>query len=67
MSKLSKEFTLRPAAMGDLDDVVALFNACSVAQIGKAVIEETELGTDWKMPYFDMRLIRGPCCLRVTG
>jgi mycothiol synthase len=54
MSKLSKEFTLRPATMGDLDAVVALFNACSVAQIGKAVIEETELGTDWKMPFFDM-------------
>jgi mycothiol synthase len=40
--------------MDDLHAAVALFNACSMAQIGKAAIEETEFGTDWKMPYFDL-------------
>ena len=46
---------LRPAGMDDLDAVVALFNACSVAQVGQAVIEETELEADWKMPAFGMQ------------
>ena len=51
---MSEKFTFRPAAMDDLHAAIALFNACSMAQIGKAVIEETEFGTDWKMPYFDL-------------
>jgi mycothiol synthase len=54
MSTLSDQFTIRPAAMDDLDAAVALFNACSMEQIGKAVLEETELQTDWKMPAFSM-------------
>lgn len=52
---LSQRFTLRPVVMDDLHAAIALFNACSVAQIGKAAIEETEFGTDWKMPYFDLK------------
>jgi mycothiol synthase len=54
MCALSKELMLRPAREDDLDAVVNLFNACSMAQVDKAVIEETELGTDWKMPSFAM-------------
>jgi mycothiol synthase len=50
---LSK-FTVRPAEADDLHAAVALFNTCSMAQVGKAMIEETEFGTEWKMPNFDL-------------
>ena len=51
---LSPKFTVRPAEADDLHAAVALFNTCSMAQVGKAVIEETEFGTEWKMPNFDL-------------
>jgi hypothetical protein len=51
---LSEEFTVCPAAMGDLDAALALFNACSIAYTGKARLEETELRGDWEMPGFDL-------------
>ncbi len=53
-ASLSEEFTVRPAEVDDLHAAVALFNACSMVQIGKAVIEETEFGTEWKMPNLDL-------------
>ena len=55
---LSQKYTVRPAEMDDLHAAVALFNACSMAQIGQAVIEETELGTYWKSPHFDLAVCR---------
>jgi mycothiol synthase len=53
-ASLSKEFTVRPATMDDLDAALALFNACSIAYTGKARLEETELRGDWEMPGFDL-------------
>ena len=51
---LSPEFTVRPAEVDDLHAAVALFNTCSMEQIGKAIVEETEFGTEWKLPNFDL-------------
>jgi len=40
--------------MDDLEAVLALYNTCSMEQIGKAEVEETELRTEWKMPTFNL-------------
>ena len=40
--------------MDDLGAVLDLFNTCSMAQMGKATVEETELRGYWEMPGFDL-------------
>ncbi|MBE9471635.1 MAG: hypothetical protein IMY75_05975, partial [Chloroflexi bacterium] len=51
---LPKNFTVRPTTMDDLEAVIALYNACSMKQIDQAVVEETELRTEWNMPTFNL-------------
>jgi mycothiol synthase len=40
--------------MDDLEAVLALSNTCSIAEVGEAVLEETELRGEWEMPGFDL-------------
>jgi len=51
---LPENFAVRPTTMDDLEAILALYNACSVEQVGKAVVDETELQMEWKMPTFDL-------------
>ncbi|MCP4540752.1 MAG: GNAT family N-acetyltransferase [Chloroflexi bacterium] len=55
MSKISllSENSSRPAAMDDLKAVATLYNACSTEQVGRALWDETEIRSDWKVPDFD--------------
>jgi mycothiol synthase len=40
--------------MDDLEAVLALFNACSIEQVGKALLEETEMQTEWESSNFNL-------------
>jgi mycothiol synthase len=51
---LSRQFTVRPAAMSDLAAVVDLVNARSVGLVGEPRIEETEMRGEWEMPGFEL-------------
>lgn len=51
---LPNHFTSRPATMDDLGAVLALFNACSMEQVGKALVEETEMQTEWESSHFGL-------------
>jgi mycothiol synthase len=51
---LPENFTARPAKMDDLKAVVTLCNACSMKEIGKLVLDENELRTDWNMPTLNL-------------
>jgi len=52
---LSQDFIVRPATMDDLGDVLAVFSAYSMKQVGKILLEETELQAEWKMPTFSLQ------------
>jgi len=53
--KLSKEgFTIRPATMDDLEEVVRLYNACSVATIGVEEFRIDDMRNVWQLPGFDL-------------
>ena len=53
--KLSKEgFTIRPATMRDLEEVVSLFNSCSLATIGVEEIWIDAMRNEWQQPGFDL-------------
>jgi len=51
---LSEHFTIRPAVMDDLEAAVALFNACSIEQVGKAEHDVEETRTDWGFHTFNL-------------
>ncbi|MCP4540753.1 MAG: GNAT family N-acetyltransferase [Chloroflexi bacterium] len=51
---LPEGFATRPATMDDLKAVVALYNACSIEYIDRALVEETEMRANWKMPHFNL-------------
>jgi N-acetylglutamate synthase-like GNAT family acetyltransferase len=40
--------------MNDLGDVLAVFSAYSVEQVGRILLEETELQAEWKIPTFSL-------------
>ena len=44
---LPQGFTMRPATMDDVRDVVDLINAYSMAQSGSASIDERYLPSEW--------------------
>jgi GNAT superfamily N-acetyltransferase len=54
MSMLSEGFLVRPARIDDLQTVLDLINTCSVEQVGKPRLEETEFRGDWETPRFDL-------------
>lgn len=47
-------FVMRPTQMSDLDDVVELFNICSLDQIGKVEFQINDVGNEWQLPTFDL-------------
>lgn len=61
---LPDDFQVRPATMGDIEEVVSLFNACSLAMIGCEDFSIPELHNDWETPNFDLakstRLVLNP-------
>jgi mycothiol synthase len=53
--KLLKEgFTIRPATMCDLEEIVSLFNTCSVAAIGVEEFRLDDMRSEWQLPGFDL-------------
>src|SRR5215207_8297518 len=52
MSKHSKNYTIRPATLDDLHAVVALVNACSIAEGGRPDETPQNLLADWNTPGF---------------
>ena len=54
-------YTVRPARMGDLEQVVALFNTCSKHALGVKRHDVNDVRTEWKTPNFhletDTRLV----------
>ncbi len=53
-TQLPENFTARPARLDDVEAVAALGNACSMKEIGKLLVEESELRTNWNMPTLDL-------------
>ena len=51
---LLRNFAIRPATMDDLETVVALLNACSIEQVGRAQHEAHEIRSDWQSPNFNL-------------
>jgi len=47
-------YTLRPAALEDVEEVVALFNRCSMAVAGETSHDVNEQSVDWRTPGFDL-------------
>ncbi|MCP4540754.1 MAG: GNAT family N-acetyltransferase [Chloroflexi bacterium] len=54
LNTLPEGFVARPVKMDDLKAVVTLCNACSMKEIGKRVLEENELKTEWNMPTLNL-------------
>ncbi len=52
---LPAEFTTRPAALDDIDAVVRVVAAYSIAQTGKQEFDETEFRRFWTAPNFDIK------------
>jgi mycothiol synthase len=52
--KLPQGFRVRPARLGDIDQAVELFNACSRTMIGKDDFTATDKLNDWQTPNFDL-------------
>ena len=46
-------FTVRPVTMDDLATAVALYNTCSLAQMGQEMFTIEEIGAEWKYEEFD--------------
>lgn len=61
---LPPSFTVRPATLDDLKAAVALFNACSMNQIGTTEYELEDLRAEWQEPNFSFenstRVIHAP-------
>jgi mycothiol synthase len=61
---LPQGFTMRPATMDDVRDVVDLINAYSMAQSGSASVDERYLRSEWELPHFnlvtDTRVVTAP-------
>jgi GNAT superfamily N-acetyltransferase len=51
---LPKNLTIRPATLDDLETIVALFNICSIEQIGKPLYKLDDIQTWWQTPSFNM-------------
>ncbi len=51
---LPKHFTTRPATLDDLETIVALFNTCSIEQIGKPLYKLDDIRTWWQAPSFNI-------------
>lgn len=47
-------YTMRPAVMADIENALALFNACSMAQFGKEEFALDELQSEWTNPEFHL-------------
>lgn len=47
-------FTARPVTMEDLETAVALFNACSLVQMGRETYNTEEISAEWEMEDFDL-------------
>jgi mycothiol synthase len=47
-------FTARPVTMEDLTTAVALFNACSLVQMGRETYTTEEIGAEWGLEDFDL-------------
>ncbi|MCP4540755.1 MAG: GNAT family N-acetyltransferase [Chloroflexi bacterium] len=54
LNTLPEGFVARSATMDDLKAVVTLCNACSMKEIGKLVVKENELRTEWNMPSINL-------------
>ena len=51
--QLDNRLQMRPATMADLQQVVALINACGMAQMGAPQADEADVRVDWELPHFD--------------
>jgi len=51
---LPKGFHVRPARLGDIEQAVELFNACSMATIGKEDFTVPDMLIEWQTPNFDL-------------
>jgi GNAT superfamily N-acetyltransferase len=51
---LPQDFRVRPASLQDIEQAVALFNACSVAMIGKEDFSVSEMTNEWQTPKFNL-------------
>jgi mycothiol synthase len=52
--ELPAGFTVRPVMMEDLATAVALFNACSLVQMGRETYTAEDIGAEWRMDDFDL-------------
>lgn len=48
------DITTRPATLDDVEAVVDVFNACSLAIVGRAEYSVQEISQDWQSPGFDL-------------
>jgi mycothiol synthase len=51
---LPDNYQVRPATMDDIEEVVDLFNACSIAMIGCEDFSVPEIRNDWTTPNFNL-------------
>lgn len=50
MTALAEHYTMRPTTMDDLDTAVALFNTCSIEEIGRPFVERYYIENEWTSP-----------------
>ncbi len=62
IATLPQSFTSRPVKMEDLEEVVNLLNANSIALIGVADVTKSEIRTFWTSPDFELNLSTQVVC-----
>lgn len=53
-NEVSEDFTYRPARLEDLEEAFELFQACSMAMIGRSEVLFNDVKAEWLLPEFDL-------------